>query len=112
MPGLTSVVQMNVNRPIHICSFDCEVHIQPSFHSVLDIARHTLDKLFSPPETLLPYIGGTLTYPTQDQIRLSRIIGLTQFYLYFSDIALEEEPRLQVGAIGSPIWSRDAHMIR
>jgi hypothetical protein len=56
-----------------------------------------MDELFYP-ESLLPYVCGTLPYPTQDQIRLSRIIRLTQFYLYFSDMVLAEETRLQVGA--------------
>jgi hypothetical protein len=90
---------MNIERSMHICSSHCEDHIQPSFLSVLDIAQHTMEDLFSPPEGLLPYVRGSLPYPTQDQIRLSRIIGLTQFYLYFSDMMLSEQTRLQVEPI-------------
>lgn len=65
------------------------------------MARHTIDELFCP-ESLPPYVRGTLAYPTQDQIRLSRIIGLTQFYLYFSDMVLAEGTRLQLLELTRP----------
>jgi hypothetical protein len=56
---------------MHLYSFefDCEAH--RSVYSILNIARQTMEELVCPPESLLPYVLGSLAYPTQDQIRPS-----------------------------------------
>ena len=85
--------QIGTERPLHICSYDCDSHFQPHFTSILDATQFALQDLFSPPETILRYIREPLSYPTQDHIRLSRVVGLTQHKLYFTDSLLPEEKR-------------------
>ena len=92
--------QIGTERPLHICSYDCDSHFQPHFESVLEDAQLTLQNLFSPQDTILRYIREPLSYPTQDHIRLSRVIGFTQHKLYFTDSLLPEEKRNQARSDG------------
>jgi hypothetical protein len=102
---LTAILcQVGTERPLHICSYDCDSHFQPHFISVLEAAQLALRDLFSPPEAILRYIREPLSYPTQDHIRLSRVIGLTQHNLYFSDTLLPEETRIEVRSIDPKPW--------
>jgi hypothetical protein len=95
--SLTSL-QMNITKSLHICSFDCTSHVQTPFQSWVDAAVDALQNLFSPKEGLLSYIRDMPTkYPTQEQLMLARIVGLTLFKLYFSYLLLSEERKAEVG---------------
>jgi len=89
---------------MHICSYECNSHFQPPFTSVVEDARRALNDLFSPPESILQYIRDPISYPTQDHIRLSRVIGLVQHNLYFSDMLLSEEKRVQHLELTRPVF--------
>ena len=88
---------MNIFKCLHLCSSDCVSHVQPSFQSLVDAARDALQNLFSPVERLLEYIRDVpSTYPTQEQLFHARVIGLTQFKLYFSYLLLTKEEKTEV----------------
>ena len=89
--------QMNIYRSLHLCSSGCVSHVQPSFQSLVDAARDALQNLFSPVEGLLGCVRDIpSTYPTQEQLFHARIIGLTQFKLYFSYLLLTKEEKTEV----------------
>ena len=88
--------QINVERPPHICSLDCISHPTAPFLSVLDAAQQALEDLFTPEETVLAHIQGQLPYPTHNHVHFSRIIGLMQSHLYFTDMLLSDEKCLEV----------------
>ncbi|KAJ7187486.1 hypothetical protein GGX14DRAFT_485479 [Mycena pura] len=78
-------LNMGVERSLHVCSDNCTSHVQPSFRSLVSAARDALHDLFAPPEKLLGSIQGiSAAYPTQRQLFLTRLVGLTQFKLYYS----------------------------
>jgi hypothetical protein len=88
---------MNIDKCLHICSFNCVFHVQPSFQSLVDAARDALQTLFPPRDRLLGYIREIPPkYPTEEQLMLSRIVGLTQFKLYFSYLLLTKDKREEV----------------
>ena len=86
--------QVNINRPIHVCSFDCVSHIQPSFDSILQAAQDALRKLFPPPESTVCYMDDILcSYPTQEHLFLTRVVGMALFKQYSSCLLATEEQR-------------------
>jgi hypothetical protein len=63
---------------------------------MVDAARDALQTLFSPQEGLLSYIReAPEKYPTREQLRLTRVVGLTQFKLYFSYLLLPRERKTE-----------------
>jgi hypothetical protein len=103
--------QVGVERPIHICSRYCDSHFKPPFKSIVQDAHRALNGLFSPPESVLKHIREPLSYPTQDHIRLSRVIGLVQHNLYFSDTLSPEVKRIQVRSIVISVHGRRTVLI-
>jgi len=97
--SLTPAWQMNIYKCLHVCSLTCDSHVQPSFQSLVHAARDALQKLFSPLENLLDCIQEMPpTYPTRDQLFLSRVVGLTQFKLYFSYLLLSRDMKTKVNS--------------
>jgi hypothetical protein len=102
--------QMNIDLCLHICSPNCASHVQPSFQSLVNAARDALLDLFSSPESLLGCIQ-EINYPTQNQLFLARVVGLTQFKLYFSYLLLSRERKTEVGSTFLVIAFLPAHPV-
>jgi hypothetical protein len=95
---------MGMHKADHLCSFSCSDHVQPTFEALLQVAEESVQGLFSSRETLLRYIQDPHSiYPTKDQLFLARIVGLTQFRLYFSNLLLSKENKARVSVFSLTI---------
>jgi hypothetical protein len=95
---------MGMHRPHHLCSFLCSSHVQPTFEALLQVAEDSVQSLFSSREALLRSIQDPKSaYPTKDQLFHARVVGLTQFRLYFSNLLLSKEDKARVSFLIFPL---------
>jgi hypothetical protein len=89
--------QLGIYSCLHICSLQCTLHVQPLFQSLVDFACDKLQELFSPLENFLDAPQEMpISYLTCEHLFLSRIVGLTQFELYFSYLLLSRPMKSKV----------------
>jgi hypothetical protein len=92
-------LQMGIESSIHICSLHCKSHVQPTWEALIATARDALDNLFLPPTRLLRCIRESPPdYPTREHLFYARLVGLTQFYIYFSYLVMPEDKRNEVSS--------------
>jgi len=87
-------LQMGIESSIHICSLHCKSHVQPTWEALFVTGRDALDNLFLPPTRLLRCIRECPPdYPTREHLFYARLVGLTQFHIYFSYLVMPESKR-------------------